>query len=51
MKYAVEMDSGAIIYISIKIGSAIRKLIGEQRHRQNGGLLLFFLNKKSRLTK
>jgi hypothetical protein len=30
MKYAVEMDSGAMIYIPyfIKIGSAIQKLIG-----------------------
>jgi hypothetical protein len=31
MKYAVEMGSGAMIYIPsfIKIGSAIRKLMGE----------------------
>jgi hypothetical protein len=44
MKYAVEMDSGAMIYIPsfVKIGSAIQKLIG-------GGilisLLLFFFSK------
>jgi hypothetical protein len=41
MKYAVEVGSGAMIYITsfIKIGSAIRKLIrGEtQTHRQHGG--------------
>jgi hypothetical protein len=46
MKYAVEMGSGAMIYIPsfIKIGSGIRKLIVEI-HRQNGdrvSLLLFF---------
>jgi hypothetical protein len=30
MKYAVEMGSGAVIYIPItKTGSAIQKLIGE----------------------
>jgi hypothetical protein len=30
MKYAVEMSSGAVIYVpsSIKIGSGIQKLIG-----------------------
>jgi hypothetical protein len=35
MKYAVEMGSGAMIYIPsfIKIGSAIQKLIGEELHR------------------
>jgi hypothetical protein len=36
MKYAVEMDSGAMIYISsfIKISSAIQKLSGRiHRHR------------------
>jgi hypothetical protein len=42
MKYAIEMDSGAMIYIpsSIKTGSDIKKLIGSihkhtgtQRHR------------------
>jgi hypothetical protein len=49
MKYAVEMGSGATIYIPslINIGSGIQKLIGEdaQTHRQNGdliGILLFF---------
>jgi hypothetical protein len=38
MKYAVEMGSGAMIYIPsfIKTGSAIQKLIGEDtRHTQN----------------
>jgi hypothetical protein len=47
MKYAVEMGSGAVIYVPIfiKIGSGIQKLIGGiQRHRQQGDLisLLFF---------
>jgi hypothetical protein len=28
MKYAVEMDSGALVYSFIKIGSAIQKLMG-----------------------
>jgi hypothetical protein len=46
MKYAVEIGSGAMIHIPsfIKIGSSIRKLIGEI-HRQQGdiiSLLLFF---------
>jgi hypothetical protein len=40
MKYAVEVGSGAIIYIPsfIKIGSSIHKLTGEdtQTHRQDG---------------
>jgi hypothetical protein len=56
MKYAVEMGSGATIYIpsSIKIGSAIQKLIGwdTQTHRQHGDrihLLSFFQNKESML--
>jgi hypothetical protein len=56
MKYAVEMGSGAMIYISssIKIGSDIQKLIMEdtQTHRQQGdhtSLLLFFQNERSRL--
>jgi hypothetical protein len=38
MKYAVEMDSGAMIYIPsfIKIGSDIQKLIvGIHRHTEN----------------
>jgi hypothetical protein len=53
MKYAVQMGSGAKIYIPslIKIGYGIKKLIrGIQRQR--GGLislLLFFQNKESRL--
>jgi hypothetical protein len=58
MKYAVEMGSGAMIYIPnfIKIGSAIQKFIrGEtQTHRQHGdliSLLLFFQNMKSRLNR
>jgi hypothetical protein len=56
MKYAVEMDSGAMIYTPsfIKIGSGIQKLLGEdtQAHRQQGdliSLLSFFKNKESRL--
>jgi hypothetical protein len=40
MKYAVEMDSGAMIYVPgfIKIGSSIQKLIvgNTQTHRQVG---------------
>jgi hypothetical protein len=49
MKYAVEMGSGAMIYIPsfIKIGSGIQKLREKdlQTHRQNGdriNLLSFF---------
>jgi hypothetical protein len=46
MKYAVEMGSGAVIYIPsvIKIGSGIQKLMGGI-HRQHGdriSLLYFF---------
>jgi hypothetical protein len=52
MKYAVEMDSGAMIYIpsSIKIGSGIQKLAG-RIHRQHGYRisLLFFSKQKSML--
>jgi hypothetical protein len=53
MKYAVEMGSGAMIYIPsfIKIGSGIQKLIG-RIHRKHGdliSLLLFLQNKESRL--
>jgi hypothetical protein len=55
MKYAVEMGSGAMIYIPsfIKIGSGIQKLIGGNRmtHRQQGdriSLLVFFQSKESR---
>jgi hypothetical protein len=52
MKYAVEMESGAMIYPPsfMKIGSGIQRLMGI--HRQQGdiiSLLLFFQNKKSRL--
>jgi hypothetical protein len=40
MKYAVEMGSGAMIYIPsfIKIGSGIQNLIGgdSQTHKQHG---------------
>jgi hypothetical protein len=46
MKYAVEMGSGAIIYIPsfIKIGSGIRKLIVVlQTHKQYGDLISLFL--------
>jgi hypothetical protein len=54
MKNAIEMGSGAMIYISsfIMIGSSIKKLLGGdmhtdiQTHRQQGdliSLLLFFL--------
>jgi hypothetical protein len=47
MKYAVEMGSGAVIYIPrfIKIGSGIQKLIGEdtQTHREHGDLISLFL--------
>jgi hypothetical protein len=57
MKYAVEMGSGAMIYIPsfIKNGSGIQKLIcgDTQTHREHGdliSLLLFFRNKQSRLT-
>jgi hypothetical protein len=55
MKYAVEMGSGAVIYIPsfIKIGSAIQKLIGAiHRHTGDGdriSLLLFFQNRESTL--
>jgi hypothetical protein len=57
-KYAAEMGSGAMIYITnfIKTGSGIQKLIGEdsQTHRRHGdriSLLSFFQNKESRLIK
>jgi hypothetical protein len=42
MKYATEMRSGVMIYISsfIKIGSGIRKLIGGI-HRQQCDLIIF----------
>jgi hypothetical protein len=57
MKYAVEMGSGAMIYIPsfMKIGSGIQKLMGgggdSKRHRQHGdhiSLLLFFKIRKVR---
>jgi hypothetical protein len=41
MKYAVEMDSGVMIYIPsfIKIGSGIQRLRGDtQTHRLMGGI-------------
>jgi hypothetical protein len=53
MKYAVEMGSGAKIYIPsfIKVSSGIQKLIGEiYRHRQYEdpiNLLSFFQNRES----
>jgi hypothetical protein len=54
MKYAVEMGSGAVIYIQsfIRIGSGIQKLMGRsgylQTHRQHDDLisLLLFLIRK-----
>jgi hypothetical protein len=58
IKYAVEMGSGAVMYIPsfINIGSTIQKLMGDtQTHRQHGDhirlLSFFFQNKyaKSRL--
>jgi hypothetical protein len=60
MKYAVEMGSGAMIYIPsfIKTRLAIQKLMREyadtQTQRQHGyriSLLLFFQNTESRLIK
>jgi hypothetical protein len=58
MKHAVEMDSGAMIYIwsFIKIGSGIQKLMGwgdELRHRQHGdriSLFYFSQNKERKIT-
>jgi hypothetical protein len=57
MKYAVEMGSGAMIYIPslIKIDSGIQKLTGQYTHtlhRQHcdyNSLLLFFQSKEGRL--
>jgi hypothetical protein len=54
MKYAVEMGSGAVIYIPsfIKICSGIQKLMGEGIHRQHGdciSLLSSFQTKESTL--
>jgi hypothetical protein len=53
MKYAVEMGSGAMIYIPsfIKIGSGIQKLMGRV-HRHTDSMVslnLFFQSKKGRL--
>jgi hypothetical protein len=53
MKYAVQMGSGAMIYIPsfIKTGSGIQKLIGgdSQTHREHDDLisllLLYFFSK------
>jgi hypothetical protein len=50
MKYAIEMGSGAIIYISsfIKIGSDIQTSMGGRkhiRHRQRGDLITFIFSK------
>jgi hypothetical protein len=41
MKYAVEMGSGAMIYIPsvIKIGSSIQKLVGG-KHRHTESMML-----------
>jgi hypothetical protein len=55
MKCAVEMGSGAMIYIAsfVKIDSGIQKLMGGI-HRQHGdrvSLLLFFQHKESGLIK
>jgi hypothetical protein len=52
MKYAVEMGSGAVMYISglIKIGSGIHKLIHTQ-HGDRIALLLFLHHKEIRLIK
>jgi hypothetical protein len=54
MRHAVEMGSGAMIYVLsfVKIGSAIHKLIGgytETEHGDHISLLSFFQNKGSRL--
>jgi hypothetical protein len=57
MKYAVEMGSGAMIYIPsfIKIGSAIQKLIGGRGYTEtqtawrSHKCVLFFQNNESRL--
>jgi hypothetical protein len=56
MEYAVEMGSGAMIYVPsfIMIGSGTQKLVrgDTQTHRRHGGLislLSFFQNKESRL--
>jgi hypothetical protein len=49
MKYAVEMGSGAMLYVPefIKIGSDIEKLLGGlcRQHGEHRRLLLFFKSK------
>jgi hypothetical protein len=42
VKYAVEMGSGAMIYMPsfIKIGSAIQKLIGRGIHRHTDSMVI-----------
>jgi hypothetical protein len=53
MSYAVEMGSGAMIYLPnfIKTGSDIKKLIGGRTYRQHSDriILLFFQNTESTL--
>jgi hypothetical protein len=56
MKYAVEMGSGAMIYIPslIKIGSGIQKFIGEDKQTQiawryHKPTSIFFQTKESEL--
>jgi hypothetical protein len=54
MKYAVEMDSGAVTYIPsfVKIVSTTQKLMGGYTDTQNGdsiSVLLFLKNKENRL--
>jgi hypothetical protein len=46
MKYAVEMGSGAMIYVPsfTKIGSGVQKLRGETQ-RQQGDLISLFLDR------
>jgi hypothetical protein len=53
MKYAIEMRSGAMIFIPsfIKIGSASKQSTGGNSDTQHGdcmNLLLFFKNKEGR---
>jgi hypothetical protein len=42
MKYAVEMSSGAIIYIPsfVRIGSGIQNLFGENTHRDTDNVVI-----------
>jgi hypothetical protein len=48
-KYAVQMGSGVVIYVPsfIKIGSAIQKLMGGDKHKLS--FIFFFQNKESGL--